>query len=154
MSIKESQMRARELARPFPVLPLNADAAEVGRLLAAKGAGVVILEDPTGPCGAVTDGGMLRFLLPSYLQYGPCLARVLEEPAADALRTRLTGRCASELLPTSRTDLEEVDGDATLVDVVEVLARTGAPVVAVREGGRMLGGITTSALLTRLLAAR
>jgi CBS domain-containing protein len=146
-------MRARELARPFPILPLDAPASEVGRLLAAEAVGVVFLHDPSGGlAGAVTDTRLLWFLLPGYLQQDPALAGVLEEAAAERLRDRLSGRTAGELLATAYRDVPELDGDANLVEVAALLVRTRAPVAAVRErDGRLLGGITTSALLARLL---
>jgi CBS domain len=149
---QEVSMRARELAHPFPVLPLDAPATEVGRLLAAESVGVVFLKDPAdGLDGAVTDARLLWFLLPGYLHQDPALAGVLDEAAAERLRDRLTGRTAGELLATAYRDVPEIEGDANLVEVAALLTRTRAPVVAVREAGRLLGGITTSALLTRLL---
>lgn len=145
-------MRARELARPFPVLPLDAPATEVGRLLAAESVGVVFLADPAGALdGAVTDTRLLWFLLPAYLHQDPALAGVLEEAAAERLRDRLDGRTAGDLLATAHRDIPEADGDANLVEVAALLCRTRAPVAAVREAGRLLGGITTSALLAHLL---
>jgi hypothetical protein len=48
----------------------------------------------------------------------------------------------------------EVDGDANLIEVAALLCRTRAPVAAVRDTGRLLSGITTSALLTRLLGGQ
>ncbi len=51
--------------------------------------------------------------------------------------------------------MAEVDADATLVEVAATLVRSGASLVVVRDpGGRLLGGITTSRLITRLLGAR
>ena len=77
---------------------------------------------------------------------------MLGEDVADALRQRLGGRPVRDLLPAEAADLAEVDGDDTLLTVAGTLARTGASLVVVRdEDGRLLGGITSSALLTRLL---
>jgi CBS domain-containing protein len=162
---QEVTMRARELARPLPVLPLTAPAAEVARLLAAESVGVVFVQDPAGGLeGAVTDTRLLWFLLPGYLHQDPGLAGVLEEAAAETLRDRLAGRTARDLLATAHRDVPEIDGDANLVEVAALLCRTRAPVAAVRDRpggrererdrggrGRLLGGITTSALLYRLL---
>ena len=88
-------MRARDLTPPFPILPLDSPASEVGRLLAAEGAGVVFLQDPSGGLeGAVTDTRLLWFRRPAYLHQDPALAGVLEEDAAERLRDRLAGRTA------------------------------------------------------------
>ncbi len=145
-------MLAHELARPFPVLPLDAPATEVGRLLAAEAVGVVFLQDAAGVLeGAVTDTRLLWFLLPGYLHQDPGLAGVLEETAAETLGSRLAGRTAGELLVTAHRDVPDIDADANLVEVAALLVRTRAPVVAVRQEGQLLGGITTSALLAHLL---
>jgi CBS domain-containing protein len=56
--------------------------------------------------------------------------------------------------PAEAAGLAEVDGDDTLLTVAAALARTGASLVAVRDqDGRLLGGITTSRLIRRLLGA-
>jgi CBS domain-containing protein len=61
---------------------------------------------------------------------------------------------AADLLPSQRAEVAQVDGDATLIEVAAAMARTNAPLVAVRDrDGRLLGGITTSQLITRLLGA-
>jgi hypothetical protein len=55
--------------------------------------------------------------------------------------------------PPEAAGLAEVDGDDTLLTVA-ALARTGASLVVVRDqDGRLLGGITTSRLIRRLLGA-
>jgi CBS domain-containing protein len=149
---QEAAMLARELARPVPTLRLDDPATEVGQLLATEAAGVVFLADPGGRLvGVVTDAGLLWYLLPPYLHQDPALAGVLGEAAADSLRDRLAGRTAGDLLVTAYRDVPEIGGDANLIEVAALLVRTRAPVAAVREAGRLLGGITTSALLTHLL---
>ena len=76
---------------------------------------------------------------------------MLEEGAADLLWRRLEGRRAGELLAKAGSEIPQVDGDATLIEVAAAMAGARAPLVAVREGGRLVGGITSSALLARLL---
>jgi hypothetical protein len=84
----------------------------------------------------------------------PTLAQVLEEGAAELLWRRLDGHTAAELLPTKRAEVAQVDGDATLLEVAAAMVRARAPLVAVRDpGGRLLGGITTSRLISQLLGA-
>ena len=62
---------------------------------------------------------------------------------------RLDGHTAAELLPTKRAEVAQVDGDATLMEIAAAMVRARAPLVAVRDrDGRLLGGITTSRLLT------
>jgi signal-transduction protein with cAMP-binding, CBS, and nucleotidyltransferase domain len=143
--------RARDLAVPYPSLPTAAPAAEVARILAEEEVDVVFIERQGQLQGVVSDIGLLARLLPSYVIEDPKLAQVLEEGAADLLWRRLEGRRADELLAKAGSEIPQVDGDATLIEVAAAMAGSRAPLVAVREGGRLIGGITSSALLTRLL---
>jgi CBS domain-containing protein len=143
--------RARDLAVPYPSLPTDAPAAEVARILAEEEVDVVFIERQGQLQGVVSDIGLLARLLPSYIIEDPKLAQVLEEGAADLLWRRLEGRRAAELLAKAGGEIPQVEGDATLMEVAAAMAGSRAPLVAVREGGRLIGGITSSALLTRLL---
>jgi CBS domain-containing protein len=144
-------MRARDLAVPYPSLRVDAPAAEVARLLAEEQVDGVFVERQGQLQGIVSDIGLLVRLLPGYVIEDLTLAQVMEEGAADLLWRRLEGHTAGELLPKRGAEVPQVDGDATLMEVAAVMAGAGAPMVAVREGGRLIGGITSSALLTRLL---
>jgi signal-transduction protein with cAMP-binding, CBS, and nucleotidyltransferase domain len=144
-------MRARDLVAPYPSLPTDAAASEVARVLAQEEVDVVFIERQGQLQGVVSDIGLLARLLPSYIIEDPKLAQVLEEGAADLLWRRLEGRRADELLAKAGSEIPQVDGDATLMEVAAAMAGARAPLVAVREGGRLIGGITSSALLTRLL---
>jgi len=142
-------MRARDLARPYPVLSPDADAAEAAHLLAREEIEAVFVAGDGGLAGVVHDAGLLRWLLPRYLDDDRILAGVLGEGAADELCRGLEGHRVADLL--AEGSIPRIDGDANLVEVAEVLARTQASVVAVMQGRRLLGGITTSALIRRLL---
>ena len=148
--------RARDLAAPYPSLSADAPAAEIARVLAEEEVDAVFVEGHDQLQGVVSDIGLLVRLLPGYILEDPILAQVLEEGAADLLWQRLEGHTAAELLPAKRgAGVAEVDGDATLMEVAAAMARTSSPLVAVRErDGRLLGGITTSRLITRLLRAQ
>jgi hypothetical protein len=146
--------RARELAVTDPSLPADAPAAEVARFLAQEPVDAVFVERHGQLQGVVSDLGLLARLLPGYVLEDPALAQVLEEGAADLLWQRLDGHTAAELLPAQGAEVAQVDGDATLMEVAAAMVRARAPLVAVHEReGRLLGGITTSRLLTRLLGA-
>jgi CBS domain-containing protein len=144
-------MRARDLAVPYPLLPADAPAAEAARLLAQEEVDAVFVDRQGHLQGVVSDIGLLVRMLPGYIIEDPKLAQVVEEGAADLLWRRLEGHTAGELLPRKGGEVPQVDGDATLMQVAAVMAGARAPMVAVREGGRLVGGITSSALLTRLL---
>ena len=149
-------MSARDLATPYPSLAPDTPAEEAARLLAEEAVEGVFVQDDQGELqGLVSDTSLLAFLLPRYLAEDRALVRVLGEDVADALWQRLRGRPVGDLLPAPTAGLPEVDADDTLVSVAATLARTGASLVAVRDrDGRLLGGITTSQLLTRLLGTR
>ena len=145
--------RARDLAAPYPSVPTDAPATEVARILAEEEVDVVFIERQGQLQGVVSDIGLLSRLLPSYIIEDPRLAQVVEEGAADLLWRRLEGRRAAELLAKAGSEIPQVEGDATLMEVAATMAAARAPLVAVRDGGRLVGGITSSALLTRLLQA-
>jgi CBS domain-containing protein len=149
-------VRARDLAIAYPSLAPDAPAQEAARLLAEENVeGVFVHDEHAELQGVVTDTMLLAFLLPRYLAEDRALVGVLGEDVADALWQRLEGRPVRELLPASTAGLAEVDADDTLVKVAATLVRASASLVVVRDpGGRLLGGITTSRLITRLLGAR
>jgi CBS domain-containing protein len=146
-------MRARDLATPYPSVAPDTPAEEAARLLAEEAVEGVFVQDDQGELqGLVADTTLLAFLLPRYLAEDRALVGVLGEDVADALWQRLRGRTVRDLLPASTAGLPEVDGNDTLVKVAATLVRSGASLVAVRNrDGRLLGGITTSQLIRRLL---
>jgi CBS domain-containing protein len=149
-------VRARDLAITYPSLAPDAPAQEAARLLAEEGVeGVFVQDEQGGLQGLVTNTSLLAFLLPRYLAEDRALVGVLGEDVADALWQRLRGRTVRDLLPAQAAGLAEVRGDDTLVGVAAALVRSGAALVAVRDrDGRLLGGITTSRLIRRLLGAQ
>jgi CBS domain-containing protein len=146
-------MRARDLATPYPSVAPDTPAEEAARLLAEEAVEGVFVQDDQGELqGLVSDTTLLAFLLPRYLAEDRALVGVLGEDVADALWQRLRGRTVRDLLPVSTAGVPEVDGNDTLVKVAATLVRSGASLVAVRDrDGRLLGGITTSQLIRRLL---
>jgi CBS domain-containing protein len=146
-------MRARDLATPYPSVAPDTPAEEAARLLAEEAVEGVFVQDDQGELqGLVADTTLLAFLLPRYLAEDRALVGVLGEDVADVLWQRLRGRTVRDLLPASTAGLPEVDGNDTLVKVAATLVRSGASLVAVRDrDGRLLGGITTSQLIGRLL---
>ncbi|HZA84844.1 MAG TPA: CBS domain-containing protein [Actinomycetes bacterium] len=146
-------MRARDLATPYPSVAPDTPAEEAARLLAEEAVEGVFVQDDQGELqGLVADTTLLAFLLPRYLAEDRALVGVLGEDVADALWQRLRGRTVRDLLPVSTAGLPEVNGNDTLVKVAATLVRSGASLVAVRDrDGRLLGGITTSQLIRRLL---
>jgi CBS domain-containing protein len=149
-------VRARDLAITYPSLTPDTQAEEAARLLAEESVEGVFIQDEHGNLqGVVTDTTLLTFLLPRYLAEDRALVGVLGEDVGDTLWQRLRGRQVQDLLPSQTPDLTIVHGHDTLLTVAATLARTGASLVVVREdGGRLLGGITTSRLIRQLLGAQ
>ena len=150
-------MRARDLARPFPIVTLDTDAMEAARTMAAQRLPGLIVTDADGRPHTVLPGSqVLRFLIPRYVQDDPALARALDEKASDALCRRLQAVTVRDLLPRRQEldDLPVVDEDATALEVAAVMARMHSPLVAVVADRKLVGAITVSQLLNYLLPAQ
>jgi len=146
-------MRARELAEPFPTLAVQADAMDAAREMARQRLpGLIVCGTDGMPYTILPGSQVLRFLIPSYVQEDPALARAFDEAASDELVQRLVRSTVGDLLPKrQQAELPVVAGDATTIEVAAVMARMRSPLVAVVEGGRVLGAITVSRLLEHLL---
>ena len=149
-------MLARELSRPFPTVTLDTDALEAARILAEQGLpGLIVLDDGGLPYTVLPGSQVLRFVVPTYVQDDPALARAYDEKSADALAARLAGRTVGDLLPKKgdRVEIPVVEPDATSIEIAAQMAAMRSPVVAVVEDDRLLGAITVSALLAHLTGA-
>lgn len=147
----ESSVRAGELARAYPVISSTAAAAEAGQMLAQEDVDVLLVQGEDGvPVGALHDIGLLNALLPHYLVEDRALARVVGE-RVDDLWARLDGKTVADLLASHAAPLPTVPQDATLIQVAVEMCATGAALVAVVDGSTILGGVTTSSLITQLL---
>ena len=149
-------MRARDLAEPFPVVDLETDALEAARLMADRRLpGLIVCGADGRPFTVLPGSQVLRFIIPGYVQEDLALARVYDEQASDELLGKLTDSTVRDVLPRER-DVDElpiVDHDATTIEVAAVMARMHSPIVAVVDGGELLGAITVSRLLDHLLRA-
>jgi len=150
-------MTARKLAQPFPIVTPETDAMEAARTLAAQRLpGLIVCGDDGRPYTILPGSQVLRFLIPTYVQDDPALARALDEQASDELCRKLVHSTVRDLLPQP-PDLDElpvVDADATALEVAAVMARMHSPLVAVvdeRDGNQVIGAITVRRLLEYLL---
>lgn len=147
-------MRARDLARRQPSVWVGAPASEAARALAETDVRALLVVDEGGRLvGVLSDSDLLRALLPSYVEEAGSLAGVLEEEAAELLWRQIQDRRVEELLQ-DREVFPQVNGGDTLVEVASVMVRSRASLVGVVEGERLVGGITISDLLSRLLGRR
>jgi CBS domain-containing protein len=147
-------VKALGLAGPQETLRADASAQEGALVLSRIQTSAAIVVDDDEFVGVVTDEDLLRALLPSYVGEADALARVLEEDSSEMLWQRLEGRTVRDLLVPNREEEPVVDGGATLVEVASVMVRAEAPIVAVVEDDRLIGGITIDHLLTHLLSRR
>ncbi len=143
-------MRARELAEDFPIVSLTTDALTAARTMGDQRLpGLIVCDEDGRPHTILPGSQVLLFMIPSYVQEDPALARVYDEKGSDALLTRLSRRTVQEMLPKrqDRDELPIVDPGATSLEIAAVMARMHSPVVAVvDDDGSVLGAVTTSRL--------
>ena len=147
-------MLARDLAEEFPTVSLDTDALDAARLLAERRLpGLIVLDEEGQPYTVLPGSQVLRFVVPTYVQDDPALARAYDEKAADALCAKLSSRTVRDVLPARGDvwDLPIVAPDATSIEVAAQMTAVRSPIVAVVDGSRLLGGITASGLLEHLL---
>jgi CBS domain-containing protein len=149
-------VRARDLIRPFPVVTLDSDAMEAARTMARERLpGLIVTHRDGRPYTVLPGSQVLRFLIPTYVQDEPSLARALDERASDELCRRLQKVTVRQVLPQRQEpeDLPVVDGNATALEVAAVMARMHSPLVAVVVDRQVVGAVTVSRLLDYLLPA-
>lgn len=147
-------MLARELARPFPTVGLETDALDAARILSEhKLPGLIVLDEKGDPYTVLPGSQVLRFVVPSYVQDDPALARAFDEKSADALCSKLAGRTVRDMLPQRPDQLElpVAAPDDTAVELAAQMAGLRSPLVAVVDGSELIGAVTISALLAHLL---
>ncbi|CAG6398093.1 CBS domain-containing protein [Streptomyces cocklensis] len=151
-------MRAAELATDYPTVTLDSDALEAARMLAVqKLPGVLVVDADGAPYAVLPASRLVKLLVPAYVIEDPALAAVVDEHHADRLCQALAGRSVADTLPNEpreRTKASVADADDTALEVAALMARERSPLVAVvdsRDGDRLLGVITASHLLDRLL---
>ncbi|XUL85425.1 CBS domain-containing protein [Streptomyces galilaeus] len=151
-------MRARDLAVEYETVGLDSDALDAARLMAEQRLPALLVVDEQGEPKAILPASqMVKILVPAYVVEDPTLAAVVDERHADRLCEALAGRKVRDCL-SKTTPLPAVAApDDTALEVAAQMAQVRSPLVAVVEkegaGVRLLGVITASHLLERLLAA-
>ena len=147
-------MLARALARNFPTVHLDTEALAAARILAEQRLpGLIVLGDDGLPHTVLPGSQVLRFVVPTYVQDDPALARAFDERSADAMCAKLVARTVRDLLPkkNDRLEIPIVEPDATSIEIAAQMAGLRSPIIAVVDGEELLGAITVSALLAHLL---
>lgn len=147
-------MLARDLAQTFPTVTLDTEALDAARMLAEhRLPGLIVLDEHGHPYTVLPGSQVLRFVVPTYVQDDPALARAYDEKSADQLCAKLVSRQVRDVLPKRQDvlDLPIVAPDATAIEVAAQMAGMHSPIVAVVDGSALLGAITVSGLLAHLL---
>jgi hypothetical protein len=136
------------MAEEFPVVSLDDDARQAVELLASRRLPGLIVTRPDGtPYAVLPASQVVRFLVPSYVQDDPSLARVIDESLADRVADKLAGVTVRKLLPDEPTEIPVVNHDDTTLEIAAIMARLRCPLVAVVRDQHIIGAITASRLL-------
>ena len=141
------------MAEKTPLVTLDTSALEAAKLLASHRLPGLVVTDAQGhPHAVLPASQVVRFLVPSYVQDDPSLARVLSESMADHAADKLGSRRVGDVLPRDRPELPVVNHDDTVIEVAAIMARLRSPLVAVMRGTELIGVISASRLLELALA--
>ncbi|OBA82646.1 hypothetical protein A9W99_11065 [Mycobacterium sp. 1164966.3] len=145
-------MRAEDFAEDFPAVTIDSDALDAARTLAEHRLPGLLVTDAAGkPYAVLPASQVVRFIVPRYVQDDPSLAGVLNESMADRCAEKLRGKKVRDVLPDHLIDVPPVNADDTIIEVAATMARLRSPLLAVVDGGRLLGVITASRLLDAAL---
>ena len=145
-------MRARDvLEASYPSIDVSAPAVEAARTIGIEHRPAVLVVDDGRPFTVLPGSQVLNFLIPRYLQDEPSLVRQYDEDEADACARRLDGKSVGDLLPKERTELPEVDPDATMMECAAVMARLHSPVAVVVDGDEFRGVVSAARILQFLV---
>lgn len=158
LSERERIVRARDLAVEYETVSPDTDATAAARLMAEHRLPALLVLDGDGaPKSILPASQMIKILVPAYVIEDPTLAAVVDERHADKLCDALAGRTVRDCLSMSVPAPPVADPDATALEVAALMAQARSPLVAVMDkdkaGPRLLGVITASHLLERLLLA-
>ena len=136
------------MAEDFPVVSLDDDARQAVELLASRRLPGLIVTRPDGtPYAVLPASQVVRFLVPSYVQDDPSLARVIDESLADRVADKLAGVTVRKLLPDEPSEIPQVNYDDTILEIAAIMARLRCPLVVVVRDRKIVGAITASRLL-------
>jgi CBS domain-containing protein len=146
-------VNAEEMAEAAPSVALDSNALEAAQLLAERRLPALVVTDADGaPHSILPASQVVRFLVPSYVQEDPSLARVMNETMADRAGEKLGTKRVRDVLPPDRRELPAVNHDDTIIEVAAVMARLRCPMAAVMKDGRLVGAITASRILELALS--
>lgn len=143
-------MRALDLLEHHPMVSRTTAAREAVRLMVDEELpALVVRGDAERPFTVLPAHQVMSFVVPTYAQDNPALARVVDERTADTIARALDGKTVGDLLPhrDHRTAVPRVDDDATLLEVAAAMAGSRSPLVVVGRGNEIIGVVTARRLL-------
>jgi CBS domain-containing protein len=141
-------VHAEQMAEEIPMVDLDLGALDAAQLLATQRLPALVVTNADGtPHSILPASQVVRFLVPSYVQDDPSLARVMNESMADRAGEKLGNKRVRDLLPREPQELPVVNHDDTIIEVAAIMARLRSPLVAVMREKQLLGVITASRLL-------
>ena len=145
-------MQAHELARPYPTVRMDTDAATAARVLVEHDhPALIVVDEHQHPLAVLPGSQVLRMLIPRYVQDDPTLARVLDEGHADEMAGELADKTVADVIPKDRVPLPVVAPDDTVMEIAAIMAANRCPLAAVVEErsktAPLLGAISASRLL-------
>ncbi|WP_433169163.1 CBS domain-containing protein [Kribbella sp. CA-247076] len=141
-------MHGEQMAEEYPVVGLDDDALTAVELLASRRLpGLIVTGKDGAPYAVLPASQVVKFLVPTYVQDDPALARVIEESLADQVADKLSGVTVRKLLPDEPTEVPVVNHDDTILEIAAIMARMRCPLVAVTKERQILGAVTASRLL-------
>jgi len=151
-------MRASDLVEQLPTVTSRTTALEAAGLIAAYRLSALIVADADGlPVAVVPGTQVLKLVVPRFVREDTALAHAYDEPGADELCAKLSGRTVADLLDADdvdRRDIPSVLPQDTLVEIATVMIETHSPIVVVRDKDRRYhGAITFSRAMAAVAAA-
>ncbi|UGT42090.1 CBS domain-containing protein [Nocardia yamanashiensis] len=141
-------MRAAQMAEEYPVIDMDCDAMDAARLLAEhRLPGILVTAADGSPQAVLPASQVVLFIVPKYVQDDPSLAGVLNETMCGQVAKRLQGKKVRDVIPERLSEIPAAQADDNIVEVAALMAKYKSPLVAVQDGKRLLGVITSSRLL-------
>ncbi|MEV6768085.1 CBS domain-containing protein [Nocardia sp. NPDC051030] len=141
-------MHAAQMAEEYPVIDMDSDAIDAARLLAEhRLPGILVVSADGCPQAVLPASQVVLFIVPKYVQDDPSLAGVLPETMCGQVVSRLLGKKVRDVIPERLSQIPAAKADDNIVEVAALMAKFKTPLVAVLDGKKLLGVITSSRLL-------
>lgn len=148
-------MHAADVVTELPVVRLDDELLSAVRIVSRGGLpGLAVADEQGRLVAGISAVELLRLIMPRYLLNEPLLARVFDESQADRIAAALVDLPVRDVVDGIEAPIPVVRSEATVVEVAEMMAERGCPLVLVREkDGGILGIVTAQRLLDRMVVA-